>query len=79
MHPLAPDLREVSLADLEEKRTQLTKNVSQCYATGRHALIYQLNMLLGDYELEIQKRQADMLEQAQKDNESLASRIDIGK
>ncbi len=78
-HPLAPDLSEVTLEELEQKRSELTTNLSYCYATGRVNMAPQIQMLLMDYEEEIQKRQAEMLEKHQKDNESLASRINIGK
>lgn len=79
MHPLAPQLTEVKLDELEKKRNELATNLNRCYQSGRGHMAQQIQMLLMDYEEEIQRRHNAILEQGQQDNESLASKIDIGK
>jgi hypothetical protein len=66
MHPLAPNLTELSDDDLHKKRAELQNRMSQAYRFGSADMVGQLQLLLQDYAMEVERRNQVMLDQAQK-------------
>ena len=65
-HPLAPDLSKIKDEELQKKLGDLQKRIMQCYRFGPQNLVPQLQMLLDDYQNEIQTRNAKAMEELQK-------------
>lgn len=66
MHPLAPDLTKLSDEELHTKRSELMTRMSQAYRFGSADMVGQLQLLLQDYAMEVERRNKAMLDQAQK-------------
>jgi hypothetical protein len=66
MHPLTSDLSKLSDDELYTKRSELQNRLGFAYRMGHGDLVHQLNLLIGDYMLEIETRNKKMLEDAQK-------------
>lgn len=79
MHPLAPDLTGLSDDELHKKRGELQNRLVFAYRMGQSTMIGQLQLLIDDYNIEVQKRNQKMLEQTNKNGSSFADKIDIGK
>jgi hypothetical protein len=71
MHPLAPDLSQLSDDELQKK-------MIQAYTFGNTDLAVQLQMLLEDYTMEVQRRQAKMMEELMAKSDKFKGIIDIG-
>jgi hypothetical protein len=76
MHPLAPNLSELTIEELTGKYNELVKKTLQAQRMGSGSLINQLGMLMEDYRLEISRRQQQILADANK-NASFKNIIDI--
>lgn len=79
MHPLAPDLTSLSDDDLHKKRGELQQKLVFAYRMGQTNLIMQMQLLLEDYMVEIQKRNQKMLDDATKSGRNFQDKIDITK
>ena len=66
MHPLTPDLSKLSDDELYTKRSELQNRLGFAYRMGHGDIVHQLNLLIGDYMIEIETRNKKMLEDAQK-------------
>jgi hypothetical protein len=77
MHPLAPNLTDLSDAELMTKHADLKKKLMQAYRMGPASIVQQLQMLDEDYTREYNNRQAKLLESMQKDNPDFNGTIDI--
>ena len=66
MHPLTQDLSKLSDDELYTKRSELQNKLGFAYRMGNSDLVHQLNLVIGDYMLEIETRNKKMLEDAQK-------------
>jgi hypothetical protein len=66
MHPLTPDLSKLSDDELYTKRSELQNRLGFAYRMGHADMVNQLNLVIGDYMLEIETRNKKMLEDAQK-------------
>jgi hypothetical protein len=66
MHPLTNDLSKLSDEELHSKRSDLNTRLSFAYRMGHSDMINQLQLVLGDYAMEVEIRNQKMLEQAQK-------------
>lgn len=78
MHPLAPNLRNLTDDDLHKKLNELNKRFTQAYRTGPFDIIPQLQMLIEDYNSEVGRRNAvRMQEMAEKLDK--ATKKDDGK
>jgi len=77
MHPLAPDLSGLTDDELHTKRAELTNRMTFAYRMGHGDIIGQIQLLLGDYDMEIQKRNQKMLDDLQKNNKNFKDKIDI--
>lgn len=77
MHPLAPNLTGLSDDELHKKRAELQNRMTFAYRMGQGEIISQIQLLLGDYDMEIQKRNQKMLDDMQKNNKNFKDKIDI--
>jgi hypothetical protein len=77
MHPLAPDLTGLTEDELHKKRAELQNRITFAYRMGHGDMIGQIQLLLGDYDLEIQRRNQKMLDDLQKNNKNFKDKIDI--
>jgi len=50
MHPLTPNLRELSDNDLNEKFRELSNKLNAAYRMGNAAMVQQIQMILEDYQ-----------------------------
>jgi hypothetical protein len=66
MHPLTPDLSKLTDEELYTKRSELQNRLGFAYRMGHGDIVHQLNLLIGDYMLEIESRNKKMLDDAQK-------------
>ena len=66
MHPLTNDLSKLTDEELYTKRSELQNKLGFAYRMGNSDLVHQLNLVIGDYLLEIETRNKKMLEDAQK-------------
>lgn len=81
MHPLSPDLSNVNDDELNKKFGELQKRYMQCWKFGPMDLLPQLQMLMDDYQAEIQRRNAkvidDMNKRAEAKGKGFGGVIDI--
>ena len=77
MHPLAPDLSSLSDDELQKKRSELQNRLTYVYRMGNSDLVNQLQMLIYDYDIEIQTRNQKLLDQIQKNNKNFGNIINI--
>ena len=66
MHPLTNSLNNLSDDELHTKRAELHNRLSTAYRMGNGDLLHQLQLVSGDYDMEVERRNQKMLEQAQK-------------
>jgi hypothetical protein len=66
MHPLTNDLSKLTEDELYTKRSELQNKLGFAYRMGNSDLVHQLNLVIGDYMLEIETRNKKMLDDAQK-------------
>lgn len=66
MHPLAPDLTSLTDEELHTKRSELMSRATQAYRFGNADMANQLQLLLQDYAMEVERRNQKMLADAQK-------------
>ena len=66
MHPLTQDLSTLTDEELHSKRSDLQTKLSFAYRMGHSDMVNQLQLVLGDYAMEVEIRNQRMLEQAQK-------------
>jgi hypothetical protein len=80
VHPLSPDLTQLSDVDLHKKHGELVKKLTQATRIGPYSIINQLQMMLNDYNSEIQRRNdkamQDMMKKLQ-DKKGIDDIIDI--
>jgi hypothetical protein len=76
-HPLAPDLTNLTEDELHKKRAELQNRLMFSYRTGNADLVGQIQLLLQDYDVEIQVRNQKMLEQMSKASKNFGNIINI--
>lgn len=79
MHPLAPDLTKLSDDELHTKRAELQNRMSFSYRMGQGDMVGQLQLLVMNYDMEIQTRNQRMLDNLQKTNKNFGNVINISK
>ncbi len=79
MHPLAPDLTKLSDDELHAKRAELQNRMSFSYRMGQGDMVGQLQLLVMNYDMEIQTRNQRMLDNLQKTNKNFGNVINISK
>ena len=66
MHPLAPDLTNLTDDELQKKYNELNNRINSAYRMGNMDLVMQVQLLLDDYQTEMGARQRKMMEDLQK-------------
>jgi len=80
VHPLTPDLSGLSNDELHSKRADLQNKLMFAYKMGQGDLIQQLNLVIGDYDIEIEKRNQKLLAEIEaKTGKKFSDKIDITK
>jgi hypothetical protein len=77
MHPLGSDLTALSDDELHKKYGELQKRFNQAYRFGPHEVIPQIQMLMQDYQYEIQVRNQKQMEEMNKNSKGPKGIIDI--
>ena len=66
MHPLTNDLSKLTDEELHSKRSELNNRLSFAYRMGHGDIIQQIQLVLGDYAMEVERRNRILMDQAQK-------------
>lgn len=77
MHPLSQNLTELTDAELHKKHGELIQRLTQAYRIGPRSIVGQIQMLLEDYNAEIQQRNQKQLEEMMKKSKGMSGIIDI--
>lgn len=76
-HPLTPDLSKLTMEELVNKQSEITKRMTFAYRMGRYEIISQLQLLAEDYGAELGRRNAKALEDMEKNSKNFKNIIDI--
>lgn len=77
MHPLTPDLSNLSDAELQKKYNEITSKLGMAYKMGNYALTSQLQMIAEDYGIELQMRQQKLMDDLVKKDNKFKDIIEI--
>jgi hypothetical protein len=77
MHPLTPDLSKLTLEELNNKYGDLLKKITLAYRWGNADMVQQLQMLMDDYQNELNTRNRKQLEEMEKNSKNFKNIIDI--
>ena len=77
MHPLTPDLTGLTDAELQKKHAELVQKLTQGYRYGNAALVGQIQMVIEDYNAELQRRQQKLLDDMMAKDDKFSGIIDI--
>ena len=69
LHPLTPDLTKLSDQDLSNRIKDLSMRLNQSHRFGNSALVSQISMMLGDYQVELDRRRQADLEKLMSNNQ----------
>ena len=76
-HPLTPDLSKLTLDEVTQKYGDLLKRMTYAYRIGQADMVQQLQLLLQDYQEEMDTRNRKQLEDMQKSSKNFKNIIDI--
>ena len=79
MHPLSPDLSKLTDDELQQKRGELQNRLMMSYRMGNAELVMQVQLLLGDYDIELQTRNQKMMDQMAKASKNFGNIINISR
>ena len=79
MHPLSPDLSKLTDDELQQKRGELQNRLMMSYRMGNADLVMQVQLLLGDYDIELQARNQKMMDQISKASKNFGNIINISR
>jgi hypothetical protein len=79
MHPLAPDLSKLTDEELNQKRGELQNRLIMSYRMANPDLVTQLQLLLQDYDMEIQTRNQRLIDQMSKASKNFGNIINISR
>lgn len=77
MHPLTPDLTKLTMEELTNKHSDLLKRITYAYRIGQADMVAQLQMLMEDYQAELNERNRRQLEEMNKASKNFKNIIDI--
>ncbi len=77
MHPLTPDLSGLKDDELQKKAAELSRKLNQAYAFGQASLVGQIQMVLSDYQAEMQRRHQKMIDDLMAKNNKFDGIIDV--
>jgi len=75
-HPLSPDLTSVPDEEFHSKRNELTNRLNYAYRIGSADMVGQLQLLLQDYAMELERRNQKMIDDSQKSNKLTTDHTD---
>jgi hypothetical protein len=76
-HPLTPDLSKLSIDELTNKMSDLQKRLMYAYRIGQGDMVGQLQLLLQDYQEEMNNRNRKALEELESKSKQFKNIIDI--
>jgi hypothetical protein len=76
-HPLSPDLTKLTAEELTSKYGELLKRITASYRMGNADMVHQLQLLLQDYQAEMDLRNRKALEEMEKNSKNFKNIIDI--
>lgn len=76
-HPLTPDLSKLTMDELNNKYNDLMARMGTAYRWGSSDMVQQLQMLLQDYQYEMNLRNIKQLEEMEKKSKNFKNIIDI--
>jgi hypothetical protein len=76
-HPLTPDLSKLNMDELNKKYGELLSRITYAYRIGQADMVQQLQLLMEDYQNEIQMRNQRQLEEMSKASKNFKNIIDI--
>ena len=79
MHPLTSDLSKLTDDELQQKRGELQNRLMMSYRMGNADLVMQVQLLLGDYDIELQTRNQKMMDQMSKASKNFGNLINISR
>lgn len=79
MHPLVPNLSELSNEDLHKKYNELMQKMNQAYRFGPTSVIPQMQMILENYKHEMDTRNRKVMEEMEAKADKFKGLIDIQK
>ena len=79
MHPLTSDLSKLTDDELQQKRGELQNRLMMSYRIGNADLVMQVQLLLGDYDIELQTRNQKMMDQMSKASKNFGNIINISR
>ena len=79
MHPLTSDLSKLTDDELQQKRGELQNRLMMSYRMGNADLVMQVQLLLGDYDIELQTRNQKMIDQMSKASKNFGNIINISR
>ena len=79
MHPLTSDLSKLTDDELQQKRGELQNRLIMSYRMGNADLVMQVQLLLGDYDIELQTRNQRMMDQMSKASKNFGNIINISR
>lgn len=77
MHPLSPDLTKLTMEELTAKHSELLKRITYAYRVGSMDMVQQLQMIMEDYQNELNDRNRRQLEEMNKASKNFKNIIDI--
>ena len=77
MHPLVPELTNLSTEELHKKYNELTQKLNQAYKFGPSGAIPQMQMILENYRYEMDVRNRKLMEEMEAKNNNFKGIIDI--
>ena len=77
MHPLLTDLSGLTDDELHKKRAELSNRLMFAYRMGHGDMIGQIQLVMGDYDMEVQRRNQKMLDDLEKNSKTFKDKIDI--
>ena len=77
MHPLTPDLSKLTDDELHTKRSELGNRLVFASRMGHGDMVGQIQLVMGDYEAEVQRRNQKMLDDLEKNSKTFKNKIDI--
>jgi len=76
-HPLTPDLSKMSMDELTKKLSELQSRMMYAYRIGQADMVGQLQLLLQDYQEEMNNRNRKALEEMESKSKQFKNIIDI--
>lgn len=77
MHPLSPNLTDLNDTELQQKYSELQKRLGQAWRFGPQSLVPQIQMVMEDYQNELNVRMQKQMEELNKNSKNTKGIIDI--